>query len=82
MIYFHRQDAINYLFINRYDNIDIDDKIIEQRLESLKFILDKNLLDELGLKTDINQKIAQLEAKKTEVIFLDNILINKIIIIF
>lgn len=49
------------------DEFEINDEIINERIESLRFILDKDLLEELGLKSNINQKIAQLEAKKAEV---------------
>lgn len=49
------------------DDFDVSDEVIQSRLDSLKFVLEKDLLEELGLKHNINQKIAQLEAKKAEV---------------
>lgn len=42
---------------------------VEKQLQELRFILDRDILEDYGGKSDINYKIAILEAKKEKVNF-------------
>lgn len=48
---------------------EVDEKrVARHTIDSLKFILDKDLLSEDNLQNDINYQIATLETKKLQVV--------------
>lgn len=49
------------------------DEMVKKHMESLKFILDKDLILEYDLTVDINYKLATLETKKSQVRNIKNV---------
>lgn len=61
----HPKFDLNYIVCFRFNqNLKFN---VEKQLQELRFILDRDILEDYGGKSDINYKIAILEAKKEKV---------------